>query len=409
MFSGMNANSHAVVVGAGAVGLACALELQRRGFAVTIVDADRDGSAASWGCAGHLASEQVAPLASIATLRGAWGRRYARGGPVDLRDVTALAPWIARFVRASSPWRHRRGHAALRALLAHALPAWRRLAADAVREAGHFVVWESERSAARGRAGWSEADIGTATCGPISDADTALIARVLPDRALRGYRFGATGQVTDLPGLARTLWARFKGGWIASRASALRLHGARASVVLDDGGKLDADRVVVCAGVDSGALMRTIGERAPLVAERGYHVQWRDHDWPAALPPVVFEDRSVIATRFDSGLRLAGFCEFARRDTPPDATKWDRLERHARELGLPVRGAPSRWFGARPTLPDYLPAIGRSRAAASVLYAFGHQHLGLTLAAITGELVGALARDEAPRVALHPFDLARFA
>ncbi|MFZ2237879.1 MAG: FAD-dependent oxidoreductase, partial [Dokdonella sp.] len=73
-----------------------------------------------------------------------------------------------------------------------------------------------------------------------------------------------------------------------------------------------------------------------------------------------------------------------------------------------VRGEPTRWFGARPTLPDYLPAIGRCRAVDNVLYAFGHQHLGLTLAAITGELIAQLAAGEATDVALAPFDLARF-
>ncbi|MGQ0591011.1 MAG: FAD-dependent oxidoreductase, partial [Sphingosinicella sp.] len=58
--------------------------------------------------------------------------------------------------------------------------------------------------------------------------------------------------------------------------------------------------------------------------------------------------------------------------------------------------------------PDYLPAIGRSRRAPTVVYAFGHQHLGLTLAAITGEAVAALVTGETPPVALAPFDLSRF-
>ena len=69
----------------------------------------------------------------------------------------------------------------------------------------------------------------------------------------------------------------------------------------------------------------------------------------------------------------------------------------------------ARWTGARPTLPDYLPAIGRSRAAPNLIYAFGHQHLGVTLAAITGELVASAARGLAPAVPLAPFDIRRFA
>ena len=45
-------------------------------------------------------------------------------------------------------------------------------------------------------------------------------------------------------------------------------------------------------------------------------------------------------------------------------------------------------MGERPTLPDFLPAIGRR---GRLLYAFGHQHIGVTLAAATAEAVVELA------------------
>jgi D-amino-acid dehydrogenase len=44
-----------------------------------------------------------------------------------------------------------------------------------------------------------------------------------------------------------------------------------------------------------------------------------------------------------------------------------------------------------------------------LFYAFGHQHLGLTLAPITGELVEALASGRRPFINLDPFDIERFA
>src|SRR5690606_22910701 len=97
-----------------------------------------------------------------------------------------------------------------------------------------------------------------------------------------------------------------------------------------------------------------------------------------------------------------------RSSSPADPRKWSRLRRHVRELGLPFHEPCSEWFGARPTLPDYLPALGRSRRASNLLYAFGHQHLGLTLAAISGELIAALARCSALEIDLTPFDLERF-
>ncbi len=116
----------------------------------------------------------------------------------------------------------------------------------------------------------------------------------------------------------------------------------------------------------------------------------------------------MIVSRFRSGLRAAGCVEFAHERSPPDARKWRRLHAHAAELRLPFDAPPREWMGARPTLPDYLPAIGRSPCVGNLAYAFGHQHLGLTLAAVTAELVAALASGEAPGIDLAPFALERF-
>ena len=66
-------------------------------------------------------------------------------------------------------------------------------------------------------------------------------------------------------------------------------------------------------------------------------------------------------------------------------------------------------MGPRPTLPDYLPAIGRLKGEPRILYAFGHQHLGLTMAAVTAELTTALARGVEPSIDLTPFRIERFA
>jgi glycine/D-amino acid oxidase-like deaminating enzyme len=100
--------------------------------------------------------------------------------------------------------------------------------------------------------------------------------------------------------------------------------------------------------------------------------------------------------------------EFSRVSSPADPRKWRRLRSHAAALRLPLSSTASEWMGVRPTLPDYLPALGRSSRANNLLYAFGHQHLGLTLAAVTGEIVSSLATEESAPVDLAPFSLERF-
>jgi D-amino-acid dehydrogenase len=411
----------AVIIGGGFVGAACAWHLQRQaGFRCTVVDTADATLAASWGNAGHLAIEQVDPLASGANLRSLPQRLFAFGGPVGfpLRDVGAWLPFGLRLLAAAGPRQFAHGRQALSALLAQAMPAWRRLVAQTgtthyLREDGHFIAWESGATACRGKRHWLAADVGLARVVPASLAELAQLRAQFNQRPLDAVRFGQTGQILDLPGARNgiTQAVSAEGGSVrVGKAAAIVLQGRRAAVRLDSGSLVDADLVLVAAGAGSAALLRASEGTVPLIAERGYHL---DADLapgaaPDILPPVVFEDRAVIVTRFSSTLRIAGFTEFSQTGTPPDIRKWQRLARHARSLGLPIGPGARRWVGARPTLPDYLPAIGRSGVASNLLYAFGHQHLGLTLAAITGELVAALACGADPAVDLRPFGLGRF-
>lgn len=296
------------------------------------------------------------------------------------------------------------------------MPAWHRLAAQTetaqyLREAGHFVAWESQCTALRGKRHWLAADVGTARVQPASSAELAQLREQFNQRPVDAVRFHGSGQMLDLVKVRDGITAALgMGGGTTHRADAaeITMANGRATVRLTDGRALTADILVVAAGIGSADLLRASDGRVPLIAERGYHVEAPVPLSENALPPVAFADRSVIVTQFSDTLRIAGFTEFSRTDSPPDERKWQRLSRHAAELGLPFKSATTRWIGARPTLPDYLPAVGRSRIASNLLYAFGHQHLGVTLAAISGELVAALATNATPAIDLTPFDLGRF-
>lgn len=407
----------ASVVGGGIVGLCVALSLQRQGMAVTLIDPVGDPRGASWGNAGHLATEQAEPLASAAMLRSVGKRLFPRG-PVALpvRDIVAWAPFALRLVRFSTPQRFVAGRAALGALLHGAIPAWRRLAEDAgardmIVEDGHFVAWERSAGVEAARARWRMADTGPAILRDATSDELAAIGALAPGTRIAGaIRFAGSGQVRDPGLLAEALRARFAalGGRLRmAQVDRIELRDGAARAMID-GEAASGDLVVLTAGFASGALLRPLGVRAPIIAERGYHIQSPLSEWPATMPPVAFEDRSMIVTRFDGGLRAAGFVEFGRAGSVPDRRKWEALRAHVRELGLPFAMPGSEWMGVRPTLPDYLPAIGRARRAHNLLYAFGHQHLGLTLAAITGEHVAAMALGEAPDIDMAPYAIERF-
>lgn len=406
----------ALVLGGGIVGLNIALELQSHGLEVTLVEAERTRTAASYGNAGHVAIEQVEPLASMAMVRSAPRRLYCAGGALAFppASISAWLPFGVRLLGAASPGRFESGKSALTALMREAMPAWRRRIRDIgrpklLREDGHFVVWESTETARAGLAAWRAADTGTATFRAATEAELKALQGLAKRPIAGAIRFVNTGQVIDNASLLTALEETFiaRGGKVVfDRVARLRVESGAATAVLPSGESLSAGRVVVSAGYWSGDLLRPLGLKVPIVAERGYHIQDAQAIWPAHMPPVVFEDRAMIVTGFRSGVRAASFVEVARAGSPPDRSKWKRLKQHVSELGLPLdTDGVAEWMGIRPTLPDYLPAIGKVGNVANLYYAFGHQHLGLTLGPVTGEIVADMVIDASMPAA---FSLDRF-
>lgn len=412
-------SSSTLIIGGGLVGLCMAHAALNDGRTVHLIESEADPRGASWGNAGHLAVEQIAPIASLATLRSVPRRLYALGGALALppRSIGAWLPFSLRLMHAAAPQTYRAGKGALACLLENALPAWERLtraigAPDLIRRSGHFILWESPASAARGTRAWMEADTGTARIRPATPEEIDHIAHLTGHRPAGAVFCQGSGQVADPGALADALRTalRVRGARIeTARVAALATEESarRVAALLSDGRLIKADAVIVTAGARSGDLLRPLGHRVPIIDERGYHIQApvADTVWPVDTPPLVFEDRSMIATRFSTGLRAASFVEFSRAEAPPDEGKWRRLARHAQAAGLPIATDAARWYGSRPTLPDYRPALGRSDRADNLFYAFGHQHLGLTLAATTADYMTAVLHGDPAPPALS---LARF-
>ncbi len=65
-------------------------------------------------------------------------------------------------------------------------------------------------------------------------------------------------------------------------------------------------------------------------------------------------------------------------------------------------------MGFRPSIPDSLPVIGPSAAGDDVIHAYGHGHIGLTLAPATARLVAGIVAGQADPAALHRLRPGRF-
>ena len=172
--------------------------------------------------------------------------------------------------------------------------------------------------------------------------------------------------------------------------------------------ELRARHVVIAAGGASGKLTRMLGFKAPLVAERGYHVMLAPDNLRFEFP-ISFVSRGFFITPMDDGLRLAGKVELAKPGQPPSWNHISEMVNGLKEILPNVGGEErSRWVGERPTLPDFRPAIGKAPRFSNVHCAYGHHHLGLTLSTATAHAIVRQLRGEDLGEALSACDPGRF-
>lgn len=405
-----------VIAGAGVVGMACARALQRAGLRVCVVDPRPPGTLCSYGNAGVIATDHVLPLASLETLRRLPAMLCDPDGPLALPPsrLPALVPWFLRFAGACLPARVEAGVRATAALTGRALDAWQReLAASGgsgllVRH-GMYAVYSSDAGFARDADERARARSLGVAWEPLTGDELGRREPALSSALRHAAYFPDVAHVLSPSRVVDCLRDAFvAAGGTLLQERVTRIEPGPDGVAAALGtGRLRGRHAVIAAGLESRELCSTLGWDPPLVAEMGYHVTF-----PAAGllgAPVAAAEHGFIATPMDGHLRVAGTVEFARREAPPSWRRAEVLTARARTLFRdPLPPAAERWRGSRPTLPDYLPAIGPLPGHPRVLAAFGHQHIGLTTAAVTGELIRDLLTGRPPVVDPTPYRCARF-
>lgn len=405
------------VIGAGIVGISCARWLQRDGHAVTVIDHQPPGHGCSWGSAGVIATDAVVPLANGHTVRSVPKLLRDPTGPLTLRwqYLPRLAPWLLRFIASARPARVRVGLAALAALCAEAVEGYRPLvegrpAGELLRASGWVTAFETRAAFDAYR--W-ELD---------QRMRHGVRAEVLDGAGIRGRVPELASHVVGGIEYPDCWMCRDPGGFVARLASDFAAAGGRLEMERVTGLRTDGDGIavqtgagadrfdhaVVATGAHTRALARTLGDDFPLDTERGYHAMLPT---PGIEPrmPVMSGEGKFVTTAMDAGVRVAGTSELAGLDRAPDPARVRVLLERAPRLfpGLRTQGYTD-WMGFRPTLPDSLPVIGRSPRAQAVTYAFGHQHLGLTLGGVTGRLVADDLAGRAPEIDLRALRADRF-
>jgi D-amino-acid dehydrogenase len=406
------------VIGAGIVGLAAALRLQLDGRTVTLLDPDEPAAGASYGNAGYLSQGNIFPPSSVATLKRLPRMLLDPMGPLVIRPgyLPRFLPWGLRALAAARPAVMKETIAALASLARPSVAAYTPLlqaagAEDLIDAKGSLVLYRTE--AELEAAGKSAAFVGQFGIGAevVPRHEVRQFEPALADTFAGAVRFPGSARAPDPQMLGR----RFAEAVIARggehrrlRVSALQPASGGGWTITTDGGAIGARDVVVAAGRWSDRLLRPLGYRVPLEGERGYHLML-----PAPgvelRRPVVIADHQICVTPMNAGLRLAGTVEFAADGAPMNPRRADMLFDIAAPYlpGLSREGA-SRWMGVRPSLPDGRPAIGRASRHAHLYYCFGHQHVGLTQAAVSASLLADVMAGGATSIDPRPFNLDRF-
>lgn len=407
------------IIGAGIVGVASALWLQRAGFAVTLVDAGGIGEGASFGNAGNISPGAVVPYTIPGVLRQVPGWLLDAEGPLVVRPghFFKVAPWLLALARGSRTEAALKTSRAMRELHGSTFEAYDTLTRDTpaaalIERCGQLYVSERPhaaqgsvltqfmREAAGVRTELLDAD-------EIREAEPTLApifrsGMLLPDN-------GRTRNPHQLVQLMAGEAQRHGAVVVRGKVTGFLTHAGRVQAVLVDGRARPVERVLVAAGAAAGTLSAMLGTALPVEAERGYHITIAD---PGEMPriPVTHLDAKFAAAPMNVGLRLAGTVEYAGIDAPPNWKRTALLEKQARRMfpGLKLAQV-TRWAGDRPTLPDGLPVLGRAPSFENAYFAFGNSHFGMSAGPVMGRVIAQIIAGERADIEIAPFAPSRFA
>jgi D-amino-acid dehydrogenase len=412
---------HVLIVGGGVIGTACAYELQRDGWRVTIIDRGAFAGGSSAGNCGLVCPSHVLPLAEPGAVGMALRSLFRRNSPFIVRPRLdpALWSWMLQFAKHCNEADMIRAGHAIQALLEPSLIAYRELVEretlDCEWETKGLLFAYKDRAAFEAYEPVNKLMRDEFHCPAmkINGDELTLFDPALKDGLAGGWYYEEDAQLRPdrlMSALRKLLESR--GATVRERCGleGFHSHGGRAVAAITPQGELQADAFIVAAGAWTPWLKEHLGCAVPIQPGKGYSLTMPR---PSVCPkhPIIFPETRVAVTPFQSGYRLGSTMEFAGYDETL------RPER----LGLLKQGAEpylrepfcdpieDRWYGWRPMTQDSLPIIDRSPKYENVWIAAGHNMLGVSMAPATGRLVAEMVEGRRPFLDASPYRVGRFA
>ncbi len=419
--NGNNKQQTVAVIGAGIIGINCALELQTLGYQVTLIDKEGIGLGCSKANAGHFASEQVFPLAESSLIWQMPKLLLDPLGPVSLsaKHFVRAMPWFIQFFNNMRPSLRDKNTTAIQALNKNAISHFQALlktvnAEHLLTQNGSLLVFEtSDRSKAQAM---YEHYQGAGISVKLLDREETLALEPNLNASINFSLFFTDVAHTIDPlaiSLALADFAKSKGMCFKQSSVTRIAQSPSGATVMTEQESLKFDHCVVACGAWSKDLLSALDYHLPIEAERGYSLSLpiTDSANNGLTRPVASAERRFIITPMSKTLRFAGTVEYAGLHAPANKKRAEMLKDNAafilKSLPEPTAEAEG-WMGCRPSLPDSLPVICQAPHHDKIFFALGHQHLGLTQGAITGKLIGQLVSKQDTEIDVSPYCISRF-
>lgn len=415
---GGQAGNEVTVIGAGIVGVCCALWLQRQGCQVTLIDRGEPGSGTSFGNTAMITPGQVVPYSMPGLLKDVPAWLFSKRNPLKLKTsyLPVIAPWLWTLIRAGRVENAVRVSRALRSLHQPTFELYAELtrgtpAQDFFEKCGHIHLALQGTKARSPQLSRLMQEASGVAIEHLSFDDIRSLEPELAPIYKSGVLFPGNGRVRNpyrlvqiLAGEAMRQGAKFVSGDVAR----IDLRDGRCDSITVNGTDLPVRKLVIAAGIGSRPLTEQLGMRVPLEAERGYHVTIKN---PGIRPgrQLIVKDWGIGIGPIDNDLRVAGTVEFSGVKAAPDWRRADKLLLRAKEL-FPTANFDeyTRWKGDRPSISDGLALLGRPQKFQNLYFAFGNGQHGMSGGPMMGKVLAEIVTGQKPSIDISPFNPDRF-
>ena len=404
------------VVGAGIVGICCAYFLKKSGLRVTLIDREDPGTMTSFGHACSFADYANVPVNYPGLIWDIPKMLLKKDGPlaVDFFYIVKHLPWALSFLKNCKKEKVDEIASSLTNLLKHSQISYDEIFKEVnvqeyISHEENLYLFDTKKSLDD----YEYANIirknNRVKVRNLNKEQVKELEPNIADVYYAGQLFTGSRHTTNPLAISTKIFEKFLDlGGIYIKQNVNNLIQKEKSIELSLGTqRINFDKIIVCAGAWSNEIAKMIGDKFPLDTERGYHILFETNE-KLINRPVAWSESGFYLIQIHDGVRAAGTVEIAGLNKSPNSSRIEMIERQSRKVLPQLGNVKSTWMGRRPTLPDSLPIIGKSQKNNNVIYAFGHQHIGWTLGAVTGKIIDSLSRDHIPNIDISAYSPSRF-